>query len=121
MPSRPCYCCYCLLLPPHPTLSAMNTAARMQTHGKEMHCHIGEATAKLLVGDKSFHIERRGKLSVKGKGTMQTYFLRKAGSDTAIAHVDEEEYDTAPPTSRNHSYTLSVYTDDQDNSSLPTR
>ena len=101
----------------------MNTAARMQTHGKEMHCHIGEATAKLLVGDKSFHIERRGKLSVKGKGTMQTYFLRKAGSGTAIAH-DDDEWATAPPThisSRNHSSTLSVYTDDRDNSSLPTR
>ena len=101
----------------------MNTAARMQTHGKEMHCHIGETTAKLLVGDKTFLIERRGKLSVKGKGTMQTYFLRKAGLGTTMAH-DDDEYDTAPHThisSRNHSYTLSVYTDDRDNSSLPTR
>ena len=58
----------------------MNTAARMQTHGKEMHCHIGSSTASLLVADQGFHLARRGELAVKGKGMMQTFFLYRSAA-----------------------------------------
>eukprot|EP00980_Cylindrotheca_fusiformis_P015780 scaffold4589_cov132-Cylindrotheca_fusiformis.AAC.2 len=57
----------------------MNTAARMEQSG-ERHCvHLSQASAELLkeAGLGKWIMPRRSKIFVKGKGDMQTYWLRK--------------------------------------------
>ncbi|XP_064468808.1 soluble guanylate cyclase 89Db-like [Ornithodoros turicata] len=52
----------------------VNTAARMQTHGQSGKIHISEGCQR-LIRDKGFVTEVRGKIEVKGKGKMTTYWL----------------------------------------------
>ena len=52
---------------------AVNTAKRMETYGLPGRVHVSAATRRLL-GD-AFRFEPRGLLDVKGKGSMETYFL----------------------------------------------
>ena len=52
---------------------AVNTAKRMETYGLPGRVHVSAATRQAL-GD-AFRFEPRGSLQVKGKGTMETYFL----------------------------------------------
>eukprot|EP00980_Cylindrotheca_fusiformis_P018549 scaffold6142_cov116-Cylindrotheca_fusiformis.AAC.6 len=57
----------------------MNTAARMEQSG-ERHCvHLSQTSADLLkeAGLGKWIVPRRSKIFVKGKGDMQTYWLRK--------------------------------------------
>merc|ERR1712151_1127089 len=58
---------------------AVNTASRMESHGVPMRLHCSEDTYRLLAAE--FHCEPREKMTVKGKGEMQTYFVvrEKAG------------------------------------------
>ena len=51
----------------------VNTAKRMETYGLPGRVHVSAATRQLL-GD-GFRFEPRGLLDVKGKGSMETYFL----------------------------------------------
>jgi adenylate cyclase len=51
----------------------VNTAKRMETYGLPGRVHISAAT-RLALGD-AFRFEPRGLLDVKGKGSMETYFL----------------------------------------------
>ena len=51
----------------------VNTAKRMESHGLPGHVHVSAATRQAL-GD-AFLFEPRGPLEVKGKGSMETYFL----------------------------------------------
>ena len=51
----------------------VNVASRMETYGEKNHIHVSEATYKLLKDDYQF--EKRDKLNIDGKGSMQTYFL----------------------------------------------
>jgi class 3 adenylate cyclase/CHASE3 domain sensor protein len=51
----------------------VNTASRMEKYGEPDRIHLSAATRSLL-GD-TFRFEARGGLDVKGKGTMETYFL----------------------------------------------
>jgi class 3 adenylate cyclase len=51
----------------------VNTAKRMETYGLPGRVHVSAATRRLL-GD-AFRFEPRGLLDVKGKGSMETYFL----------------------------------------------
>lgn len=64
---------------------AVNTASRMESGGIEDSIQISEETHRLI--NDEFVCEPRGEVSVKGKGTMQTYFLlsRKAGSPSRTA------------------------------------
>jgi adenylate cyclase len=60
---------------------AVNTASRMESHGSPGQIQITRATWELLQED--FVCERRGRVEVKGKGPMETWFLlgpRPAGS-----------------------------------------
>ena len=59
---------------------AVNTAARMESHGIEGRVQVTEATYNLL--KDSFDFEDRGIIDVKGKGDMHVYILagRKAGN-----------------------------------------
>ena len=55
----------------------LNTAARMESTGSPGKIHISEATAELLrtANKESWIIPRSEKVSAKGKGTMQTYWI----------------------------------------------
>ena len=51
----------------------VNTAKRMESYGLPGRVHVSAATRQAL-GD-AFRFEPRGPLDVKGKGSMETYFL----------------------------------------------
>lgn len=52
----------------------VNTASRMESHGQPGRVHCSEVTAKLL--EKSYLLEERGAVEIKGKGMMTTYFIQ---------------------------------------------
>jgi adenylate cyclase len=52
---------------------AVNTAKRMETYGLPGRVHVSAATRQAL--GNAFRFESRGRLDVKGKGPMETYFL----------------------------------------------
>lgn len=52
---------------------AVNVAARMESHGAPGKIQISADTAALL--GEEFSLEPRGEIEVKGKGTMQAFFL----------------------------------------------
>ena len=54
----------------------VNTAKRMESYGVPGQVHVSAAT-RLALGD-AFRFEPRGALEVKGKGSMETYFLYRA-------------------------------------------
>jgi class 3 adenylate cyclase len=51
----------------------VNTASRMESQGRLNHIQVSESTYEQL--KDAYVLERRGKLVVKGKGEMTTYFL----------------------------------------------
>jgi class 3 adenylate cyclase len=54
----------------------MNTAARMESNSAKGRIHCSAVSAKLLREQATeFPIRRRGKITVKGKGTMTTYWV----------------------------------------------
>jgi adenylate cyclase len=53
---------------------AVNVASRMESHGKPGEIHVSESTYEKL--RSHFHLESRGIVHIKGKGDMQTYWLR---------------------------------------------
>ncbi len=56
----------------------MNTASRIESHGKINQIHVSHETAQLLIeAGKSDWVEQRAELiTVKGKGEMQTYWIK---------------------------------------------
>jgi len=59
---------------------AVNTAARMESHGEAGKIHVSEEFMH-AVGAENFLPLRfipRGEMNIKGKGIMKTYFLEKA-------------------------------------------
>ena len=52
----------------------VNTAGRMESHGEPGAIHLSSETAVLLA--KNCPVEPRGDIFIKGKGTMNTFFLR---------------------------------------------
>ncbi|MEM7579220.1 MAG: adenylate/guanylate cyclase domain-containing protein [Cyanobacteria bacterium P01_A01_bin.80] len=52
----------------------VNIASRMESHGTPGRIHVSEATYKLL--KDNFLFEERGVTHIKGKGEMQTYWLK---------------------------------------------
>ncbi len=54
---------------------AVNTASRMESHGKADAIQISESTYELL--KNHFILEPRGEIEVKGKGLMPTWWLQK--------------------------------------------
>lgn len=53
----------------------VNTASRMESNGEPLKIHISETTKKHLDQFGSFITTERGLTSMKGKGTMMTYWL----------------------------------------------
>ena len=64
---------------------AVNTAARMESHGIEGRVQVTEETYNLLKDE--FDFEDRGVIDVKGKGDMHVYIL--AGRKTGNGHTAE--------------------------------
>ncbi|KAK2151738.1 hypothetical protein LSH36_353g08046 [Paralvinella palmiformis] len=54
----------------------VNTASRMESTSLPMHIQISENTHSLLEEIGCYRFEQRGKVAVKGKGEMVTYFLQ---------------------------------------------
>ena len=52
----------------------VNTASRLESHGIPGSIHVSAAVAEQLKDE--FALERRGELEIKGKGLMETYFLK---------------------------------------------
>jgi len=57
---------------------AVNVASRMETNSEAGRIHISEEFAKSIENHPEFSIISRGEISVKGKGTMNTFWLEKA-------------------------------------------
>ncbi|KAI9331467.1 nucleotide cyclase [Obelidium mucronatum] len=57
---------------------AVNTASRMESTSKPMKIHISENTYKLING-KGFKLEGPDVMNIKGKGTMNTYWINGRG------------------------------------------
>ncbi|KAJ3083105.1 hypothetical protein HDU99_000620, partial [Rhizoclosmatium hyalinum] len=53
---------------------AVNTASRMESTSKPMRIHISENTYK-LIKNKGFRLEGPDVMNIKGKGTMNTYWI----------------------------------------------
>jgi class 3 adenylate cyclase len=52
---------------------AVNIASRMESHGLADHIQVSESTYAIL--QNKYNFVDRGKIKIKGKGEMQTYFL----------------------------------------------
>ena len=55
----------------------VNIASRMETTSTPMFIQVSETTAKLLDPTR-WQLEERGEVALKGRGTMRTYFVRRA-------------------------------------------
>ncbi|KAJ3598049.1 hypothetical protein NHX12_001563 [Muraenolepis orangiensis] len=53
----------------------VNTSSRMESNGEALKIHVSSAAREVLQEFSSFQLELRGNISVKGKGSMTTYWL----------------------------------------------
>jgi len=67
----------------------VNTASRMESHGKSGRVHTSAAVRQAL-GEK-FQFEPRGPISIKGKGIMETFFLVGRQEPDAPGPTKEEK------------------------------
>ena len=78
----------------------VNTASRMESGGLALRIHLSQSTAHLLKAYfPHFEITCRGSIEVKGKGTMQTYWLESSShfcgarlSKSQAAGMEEHEF-----------------------------
>eukprot|EP00928_Gymnodinium_smaydae_P015495 TRINITY_DN1572_c1_g2_i1.p1 TRINITY_DN1572_c1_g2~~TRINITY_DN1572_c1_g2_i1.p1 ORF type:complete len:594 (+),score=68.89 TRINITY_DN1572_c1_g2_i1:181-1782(+) len=70
---------------------AVNTAARMESHGEPMRLHCSDDTYALLHND--FICQAREPMTVKGKGVMQTYFVlaERGGAQRKTFKLEQDD------------------------------
>jgi len=69
----------------------VNTASRMESTSEAMKIHISQST-KAMLNPKNYKVVERGKIEVKGKGEMKTYFvLTKRDQDGKSVKMSFEE------------------------------
>jgi class 3 adenylate cyclase len=58
---------------------AVNTAARMESHGIQGRIQVSQSTADEIVkaGKRGWIVPRQDKIQAKGKGELQTYFMNE--------------------------------------------
>jgi len=73
-------------LTPHWSLfgDTVNTAARMETNSLPGKIHVSESTANILLKHDIYDLTKRDKISVKGKGLMQTYWVNDYKDNNCI-------------------------------------
>ncbi|XP_074040194.1 retinal guanylyl cyclase 2 isoform X2 [Leptinotarsa decemlineata] len=72
----------------------VNTASRMESTGSAWRIHMSEATKNHLERAGGYQIEYRGPTDIKGKGTMDTYWLLgKLGFDKSLPDPPSIELD----------------------------
>jgi class 3 adenylate cyclase/TPR repeat protein len=57
---------------------AVNVASRMESNSEPGRIHISEQFAKSIESNTEFNLIPRGTITIKGKGTMNTFWLEKA-------------------------------------------
>jgi len=84
---------------------AVNTAARMCSYSSPGHVHVSEATYQLT--KSSYMAINRGERTIKGKGTMRTYFLLNMPADGVQSFVPAQltQHDSDVKNARDESTT----------------
>ena len=66
----------------------VNTASRMESSSQPMRCHISTPVAALVSGlatrNASLVVTPRGRVSIKGKGDLETFWLSRLGDDGCL-------------------------------------
>ncbi|XP_067655026.1 atrial natriuretic peptide receptor 2-like isoform X2 [Haliotis asinina] len=80
----------------------VNVASRMESTGFPMKIHLSSAAHDKLVSRfAGYHFYDRGEIPVKGKGTMNTFFLtRRDGFTKVLPHADQDAPGSARGTRR---------------------
>ena len=68
---------------------AVNTAARMESHGVQDKVHLSAASFSLLSSPSVYEIQARGIISIKGKGQMKTFLVSRRRSSSNLEVLDE--------------------------------
>lgn len=72
----------------------VNTCSRIETTGEPGRIHLSEATAKLIMegGKSKWLVKRTDLVSAKGKGTLETYWLRNPvrGLQSKLSSISNE-------------------------------
>ncbi|KAK7099561.1 hypothetical protein V1264_003686 [Littorina saxatilis] len=75
---------------------AVNTASRMESTGLPMKIHLSHRAYEMLRKFSGYHVDPRGEITVKGKGSMFTFFL--VGKDGFHKHLPtNSDYKEPPP------------------------
>ncbi|XP_038077863.1 atrial natriuretic peptide receptor 1-like [Patiria miniata] len=77
----------------------VNYASRMESTGLALRIHVSPECKDVLMRIGTFHLEKRGSVQMKGKGTIETYFLagkegftKELPSLTTAAALEEHEF-----------------------------
>ncbi|XP_026332130.1 atrial natriuretic peptide receptor 1 isoform X2 [Hyposmocoma kahamanoa] len=80
----------------------VNTASRMETNGEPLKIHVSPTTKTLLDTFQTFRLDCRGEVTMKGKGTLVTYWLLGETVDSNAVVPYREK----PHTSRTQNSTI---------------
>ena len=90
----------------------VNTASRMESSGKPMHIQVSSSTAALLRRKKRenvvlnprsgsdnqndlYYLSARGKISIKGKGEMRTFWISDRNRACGVDHISDTASDVS--------------------------
>lgn len=68
----------------------VNTASRMESNSLAGHIHISDECHKAIKDTAMFEINSRGIIEVKGKGKMNTHFVRHTSTSSSVVEVTNE-------------------------------
>ena len=71
---------------------AVNTASRMESHGEPGRIHVTAAIAARL--GEGYVLIPRGGIEVKGKGSMDTFFVESAAPDGRLSRLAQPDRTT---------------------------
>lgn len=70
----------------------VNMASRMESSSLPLRIHVSQSTAEALLAAGGYHLQKRGTISVKGKGEQTTFWLKgKEGFTVPLPELTEEE------------------------------